>query len=230
MMKQHIIVLFIFVIFSKLSFAQANIVKIQDDGVEAIFLEFKKEYAPDSRTVYFQYAQDEDGKIIVETSAPEFQSFILNKEKELGKSLPISIKNLPESDLVGQEYGIINLSVANLRTRPSHSAEMATQALLGTPVDVLKRTGGFYLVRTPEGYLSWIDRYGVALQSKAEAEDWQNSKRLIFIKDFGHAFQNADEKSARISDIVLGDIVKAGKVVGSFQEVFFPDGRQAFVP
>ncbi len=228
-MKQHIILLFIFVIFSKLSFAQANIVKTQDhERVEAILLEFKKEFAPDSRTVYFQYSQDEDGKFIVETSASEFRSFILNKEKEMGKRLSITIKSLPESDLVGLEYGVINLSVANLRTRPTHSAEMATQALLGTPVDVLKKTGGFFLVRTPDSYLSWVDRYGVTLLSKAESEDWQKSKRLIFTSDFGYALQSADENSGRISDLVLGDIVKAGTKKGRFQEIFLPDGRQAF--
>jgi hypothetical protein len=231
MMKPNLIILFIFIVFSKLSFAQNEIAKPRvNEEIEAILLDFKKEFAPDSRTVYFQYAQDEDGKYIVETTAPEARSFILNKEKELGKNFSIQITNLPESDLKGQEYGIINLSVANLRTRPSHSAEMATQALLGTPVDVLKKSSGFYLVRTPEGYLSWVDRYGVALLSKAEAENWQKSKRLIYIEDFGYAFQNPDEKSARISDIVLGDIVKAGKVADGFQEIFFPDGRQAFVP
>lgn len=229
MMKQHIILLFIFIFISKLGIAQNEITKPQGkEEIEAILLEFKKEYAPDSRTVYFQYSIGEDGKYSVETSASEFHSFLLNKEKELGKSLSIKIKSLPESDLVGQEYGIINLSVANLRTRPSHSAEMATQALLGTPVDILKRASGFFLIRTPDNYLSWVDRYGVALMSKTEVEDWQKSKRLIFIKDFGYAFQGTDENTARISDMVLGDIVKAGTQKDGFQEIIFPDGRRAF--
>src|SRR5690554_4583468 len=142
MMKPNLIILFVFIVCSKLSFAQNETIKSQgNEEMEAFLSTFKSEFAPDSRTVYFQYDQDENGRYVVETTAPEIHSFILNKEKDLGKSLSIQVKSLPESDLVGQEYGIINLSVANLRTRPSHSAEMATQALLGTPVDVLKRTG-----------------------------------------------------------------------------------------
>jgi hypothetical protein len=34
---------------------------------------------------------------------------------------------------------------------------MASQAILGTPVKILKKKGGWYLVQTPDEYLGWTD-------------------------------------------------------------------------
>ena len=197
--------------------------------IENILSDFKRQFAPDGRTVYFQYEVKEDHRFLVETSSSEFKTFLRLEEQKKGEQFPVDVKILPGAELEGKEFGVINLSVANLRTKPTHSAEMATQALLGTPVDILKSKSGFFLIRTPDKYLSWVDRYGVTLLSKKELQDWKKSERLIYLNDFGYAYEQADEKSTRVSDILLGDIVKAGNREGSFQEVFFPDGRKAFV-
>ena len=197
--------------------------------IENILSDFKRQFAPDGRTVYFQYEVKEDHRFLVETSSSEFKTFLRLEEQKKGEKFPVDVKILPGAELEGKEFGVINLSVANLRTKPTHSAEMATQALLGTPVDILKSKSGFFLIRTPDKYLSWVDRYGVTLLSKKELQDWKKSERLIYLNDFGYAYEQADEKSTRVSDILLGDIVKAGNREGSFQEVFFPDGRKAFV-
>ena len=37
-----------------------------------------------------------------------------------------------------QEYGVVNISVCNLRSTANFDAEMVSQALLGTPVHVLQ--------------------------------------------------------------------------------------------
>ena len=229
MKKQYSVLLLLTLLF-ELGFAQNDKKKeVGNLEVENILSEFKSQFAPDARTVYFQYDKNDDQSYLVETTSIKLKEFLSQAEQKIGKALPIEVKMLPDADLDGKQFGIINLSVANLRTKPSHSAEMATQALLGTPVDVLKRKSGFFLIRTPDNYLSWVDRYGVSLMNKQELNDWQASKRLIYLNDFGYAYQEANEKSVRVSDILLGDIVKAGVRKGSFQEVIFPDGRKAFV-
>lgn len=40
--------------------------------------------------------------------------------------------------LAAQEFGIVNISVCNLRATPDYDAEMVSQALLGTPVHILE--------------------------------------------------------------------------------------------
>lgn len=226
-MKNTLLLSVCFLILAHSGFAQKTQSK-ESKAIENLLATFKKEHAPDGRTVYFQPVQNEDNSFTVETSSTKLSSFLQENEKKTGK-LPITIKTLPEESLKDQVFGVINLSVANLRTRPTHSAELATQALLGTPVDVLKKSGGFYLIRTPDHYLSWVDRYGVSLMNKSDYDAWKSSKRLIYTNDFGYAYEESNEKSARVSDVILGDILKSGSLQGEFQEVYFPDGRKAFV-
>src|SRR5690606_3104471 len=119
--------------------------------------------------------------------------------------------------------------VANLGTRPSHSAEMATQTLLGTPVDVLKKFGGHYLIRTPEGYLAYVDRYGVQLKTEEELANWSTRVRAIFIEEYSHSYKEADMKSPRVSDLVLGNILTIVSKGADYWQLEYPDGRLGFV-
>src|SRR5690606_17836877 len=141
----------------------------------------------------------------------------------------ISEKLSPDTSSDLAAHGITNLSVANLRTHPSHSAEMATQATLGTPVDILKESRGYYFVRMPEGYLAWIDSYGVSVKTKDEMEDWTQAEKAIFVDDYGHSFAGKG-KTDRISDLVLGNILIVLDKQRKYWKVKHPDGREGFVP
>ena len=46
-----------------------------------------------------------------------------------------------EKALDGKVYGIVNVSVCNLRAEGDFSSEMMTQGLMGMPVKVLQRDG-----------------------------------------------------------------------------------------
>jgi len=190
-------------------------------------MEIKDTYAPDSRDIYLAVYDNENqaGNYIIETTSTDIPSYV----EEKGKGSPFTIKLLPDRDLNGKTKGLINLSVANLRTRPSHSAEMATQTLLGTPVDVLKKFGGHYLIRTPEGYLAYVDRYGVQLKTEEELANWSTRERAIFIEDYGHSYKEADMKSPRVSDLVLGNILTIVSKGADYWQLEYPDGRLGFV-
>ena len=53
--------------------------------------------------------------------------------------------------------GLVNNSVIHLRREPSSKTELVTQALLGTPVRILKTEGGKSLIQIPDGYLGWVN-------------------------------------------------------------------------
>jgi len=68
---------------------------------------------------------------------------------------------LPHPALGERRFGVVSLSVANLRRRPGHAEELVSQALLGTPLRLLKQQGGWAYVQTPDDYLGWmIDSIG----------------------------------------------------------------------
>jgi len=154
---------------------------------------------------------------------------LLKALAQAGFTILDSLTVLPSAELEGQHSGIVNLSVCNIRSAPKHSAELATQALLGTPLKVWKKQDGFFLVQTPDGYLGWLDAGGFVLISDAGMHDWTASDRVIITAGFGFVLDSSTAGSSKVSDLVAGDILKKTGQSGSYTAVAFPDGRTGFV-
>ena len=190
--------------------------------------EIQKKFAPDKRTVYFNLRFKGDSTFIETSSEQVLQEFAKLTPAVKGTKFASSL--LPAKALNGLEYGVANISVANNRSQPEHHAELMTQTLLGTPVKVLKKSRGFYLVRTPDNYLAWIDAGGVKTMTKAQFEEWQNAEKIIFTADYGHAFLSANNNSQRVSDLVSGNILQLLTTENDFYKVAYPDGRIGYLP
>jgi len=156
-----------------------------------------------------------------ETNLPEAKSAVIEMLEKSGSTYADSITLLPDPAVVEKPWGLVSVSVCNIRTRPAHSAEMATQALMGTPVKILNKRSGWLLVQTPDSYLGWTDD-PVAELSDEEMAAWKSSDRLIYL---GHTGVITDSKGETVSDIVFGGIlVKTGEK-GANRTVMLPDGR-----
>ncbi|MGV6947050.1 C40 family peptidase [Sphingobacterium kyonggiense] len=198
--------------------------------VEKIVSEAKQKYAPDKRTkiVALVQADAKNNQYVIESTEAEASQF-LNKQLK-GLKAKVNIKNLPDTSVSDKIYGVINLSVANMRTQPGNASEMATQSLLGTQVDILQKDRGEYRVRTPEGYISYVPASSVVAMNKQEIADWKANKKLIYTQEFGKSYSQADQKSMRVSDLVYGDILALKGESAAFYQVEYPDKRQAFIP
>src|SRR5690606_17787274 len=137
--------------------------------------------------------------------------------------------DLPASDLNGTTQGIITLSAANLRSNPKHSAELVTQGTLGMPVTIYKKQGSWYLIQTPDKYISWVDSGGIVALDSAAYDTWIQSDKLIYTQTFGSSYAAKDASGQVISDLVAGNILKLVAQEDDFYKVEFPDGRLAFV-
>ena len=136
---------------------------------------------------------------------------------------------LPAKSLNGFIYGVTTISVGNNRSNPQHGAELMTQMLLGTPVQVLKKQGGFYLVKTPDNYLAWTDGGALALMNEEMFKAWQESEKIVFIADYGYAFSKADLNSIRVSDLVSGNVLRVLGQEKGFYKVSYPDQRVGYI-
>ena len=56
-------------------------------------------------------------------------------------------------------WALVSIPVASLRTAPRHSAEMATQAVMGTPVRILEKTDNWNRVQCPDGYIAYVPHH-----------------------------------------------------------------------
>jgi hypothetical protein len=194
--------------------------------------EVKNEFAPDKRVAVFQIDISTDsGKIILngETNLFKAKEKLINGLNSLHFEYVDKIAILPSSDLEDKIYGLVNLSVANIRTLPDHPEELSTQALLGTPLKILKKDSGFYLVQTPDDYISWVDDAGITPITKLQLNEWVNSQKIIYLKEYEFSYLSADNSSDRISDLTAGNIlVKLGEE-NNFIKVKYPDDRIAFI-
>jgi cell wall-associated NlpC family hydrolase len=152
-------------------------------------------------------------------------------------------KNLEKNDIVFTDsvrlqsnpalgdkvYGLINVSVANLRSEPLHSAELSTQALLGTPINVLDKKNNWLLVQTPDNYVSWTEESSVTILNRQEMNKWMEARKIVYYQNYGSSYEKADTRSQTISDVVICNIFEYISENRNFVKVMYPDKRVAFL-
>lgn len=194
--------------------------------------EIGKEVAPDKRVALFDIKAIKDNDTYIlkgESNLPNAIEALKTRLSAENVDYIDSIQLLPTKALEGKTQGVITISVANLRSQPKHSAELATQATLGTPVKVYKKSDGWYLIQTPDQYLSWVDSGGIQLMDSISANQWRSSDKIIFTKTYGHTYATTDVTSQVVSDMVAGAVLeKLGEDKG-FYKVKYPDSRIAYI-
>jgi hypothetical protein len=190
----------------------------------------RREFAPDQRTVIFQIESSESGTLTGKTSSPEAKQALFDRLKKAGVPHQGQIRLLPDPVELGEQtHGVITISVGNLRSAPGHAAELATQALLGTPVRVLETEGEWLRVQTPDRYIAWIDPGAVQRMNPADFARWQGTRKLIFLTTYGFGYRQPDASGPTVSDLVAGDGLELFSERGDWYEAGYPDGRRAFV-
>ena len=123
------------------------------------------------------------------------------------------------------------LSVINMREEPEYSAELGTQALMGTPVKVHRHDNGYWVnIETPDGYKAWVNEMAIVPIDQARLDAWKASKRVV-VTNYYSFFVDAPKPDAQhVSDAVWGDIVEYVAPAGKYIKVKLPDGKEAFIP
>jgi hypothetical protein len=174
--------------------------KDQIDSISAVMVPQSMESLCD-----LSLAISEGGIITVkgETNMPGAKDKVIELLSRSGYKYNDSITVLPDTSLVKKPWGLVTISVCNMRTEPSNGAEMATQPLMGTPVKILNRA------------ITELDEYEFAA--------WKRSARLIYLKNTGVITDGNDQT---VSDIVLGCVLKKTGEQRDFYNVVLPDGRE----
>ena len=203
------------------------------DMLSDILKEAKQKFAPDRRTVVFDIQPEPKGKIVVLRG--EIHSIALKKDLfaflALHKEFVFedSIQTLPQPIVGDRTRGVVSVSVANIRSKPDHAAEMATQAILGTPLRILKKEHGWYFVQTPDDYLGWTDDR-IEMMTPASFEVWTAKPKAIVTTEITFLHAGDDPSSEVVGDVVAGGLLAlTGETEASFG-VEFPDGRAAVLP
>lgn len=192
----------------------------------------KNVYAPDKRVAIYDISLSSYGdhiKVTGQTDQEQALKTFVELAEYKGKKVQNLAKTLPDSSVGEYTRAIVNNSVANIRSKAKHSGELATQAILGTALKVLRIDGDFYLVQTPDGYISWVDHGGVKLLSPAQFMSWEKSQKVIFTKNYGFVYTQMGNELDKTGDIVLGSQLILLEEKSDYYRVQYPDKREGFL-
>jgi len=193
----------------------------------------KTKYAPDGRLAVFDITWRRDGKSIVlrgEVDAQQAKDELLTQVKQTsGLQVIDSVDVLPQAKLGSKIYGIVRISVANVRREPEHSAELVTQVLMGTVVKILKINRGWGYCQLPDKYLGWIDDDSFVSGDKDFIEEWNNTHRVIVTQPFGFVKSEPRTDAEPVSDVVVGVTLKDVSHQGKWIKVKLPDNREGYI-
>lgn len=135
------------------------------------------------------------------------------------------------ASLSAQEYGVVNISVCNLRATPDFDAEMVSQGLLGMPLHILQisEKNDWPEVQMPDTYTGWVHKDAVTLLSFDEYHAWNAAPKVVVTALTGVIYADASARSATVSDVVAGDRLKDLGRKGRYLRVGFPDGRVGYL-
>ena len=197
-------------------------------GIQSV----QKQLAPDKRVAVLEVSLDDTLQPVVkikgETNLPDGKKQILQLFDAKGIRFVDSIRMLPSALIGDKTWGLASLSASNLRTKPDHAAELASQVLMGTPMKILDYVDGWYRVQTPDFYIGWMDSGGLARFTDSEMDRWKKSNRYVFSQITGNAFDSTNRKKSKVSDLVLGDLFEVEAEIKGYLKIRFPDGRTGF--
>lgn len=189
----------------------------------------KERHIPDKRLIYWdiQIGQIDNDLVVRGATSSEAAYMELEKMAEQN-NMDLQVELLPEREFGQNPWALVTLSVCNIRAEGQHSAELVTQALLGTPVKVYKKEGGWYLVQTPDHYFGWVDDAAISLKLNDELEAWKAQKKVIYNRTSGHGYISDDLVTPEL-DLVMGDLLNVENSDSKAIEIVLSDGRTAFV-
>lgn len=208
-------------------------------AVEAV----KQKYCPDQRLCVFNVQVQIRGanlKLMGELTDAAARRELLQAVKAAMPDFKVEdeILFLPDENLPSNErFGLINVSVANLRSRPAHAAELALQQLMGSSVAILKKEEHWYYVQTEDQYLAWIPSGSLRVGDQSVIDDWRASDLVAYKAMHGYVRAEANAEAMPLATLVLGDVLRRlpetvsatthGKT--KWLAVALPDGREGYV-
>ncbi|MDE3056573.1 MAG: C40 family peptidase [Bacteroidota bacterium] len=192
----------------------------------------KNIFAPDTRVAIFDVAAHWTNRGLVvngEMNNPEAKKVLLDSLSSFVFRVIDSVNVITGPGKGEPAWGIVRISVANMRVKPAEQSELASQSLMGTVIRLWKVQRGWSYVQTPDRYLGWMDNDSFIKASEAGAEAWMNAKKIIVTDLTGRVWQTPDMNSYPVSDVVAGSLLKDDGKVGTWTKIELPDRRTGYL-
>ena len=151
-------------------------------------------------------------------------------------AVALSFSCLASAQEAGEKWAVVEFSANFMREAPDYAAELGDQALMGTVVEVLEKTGYWVKIKSPEPYTAWVNESGLVPVGEKELRSYLAAPKYICTASVTNIYEEPSTSSMIVSDFVLGDIVRVmhgakGQVVAKkrFVGVVLPSGKTGYV-
>jgi cell wall-associated NlpC family hydrolase len=194
----------------------------------------RQEYCPDRRLCVFDVEAVRQGSVLKltgELTSAEAEEVLLRRLKDSASGMRVEeqITLLPDPALGDRHYGIVRVSIANLRAEPRHGAELVNQMLMGSRLLLLKQDGHWFYTQVEDGYLGWVTEGSMVRSSKEQVEEWEKSVRVVVTAPFAVVRLQAREDAEPVSDALMLDQFSLVDEATKWTQVATPDGRRGFI-
>ena len=199
--------------------------------VEAL-KDLKQRIAPDKRTAVWDVtASQQNGMWVlsgtVGTQAQKnaiLAAMLKNGYSRYTDKITVLENGIPAT----RKWALVKLSIATLRTEPKHSAEMATQGIMGAPVKVLEKCDDWYRVQMADDYIAYVPESSLAFKTDAQMKAWRKAKRYI-VTTYDSRLVTQANGDETVSDLVMGNILEYKAAQAGWLKLATPDGRVGWV-
>ncbi|MBQ9813915.1 MAG: C40 family peptidase [Thermoguttaceae bacterium] len=194
----------------------------------------ESKYAPDLRLNLFETTVDAKKQTArVATTSKEACDAIRRVAADFpGWKIDAALYPEENLELNGKWRALVNFSSIQLQKKPDHASEWGTQSVMGTPVRILKKEGGWVLIQNDDGYLGYATSGSVAAKTEEEFEAWLRAKKVVWLENYGFIYAEPRLDAPTISDLtpICALVWKDETVENGFYRVETPDGRLGWIP
>ncbi len=190
----------------------------------------KTRHAPDKRTAIWDIKATTSKKGVTTLTGKVGTQAMLDaintafKGYNVRNNLTVVENSMPE----GKRWALVKLSIATLRTEGKHSAEVATQAIMGTPVKVLERDDDWCRVQTPDSYISYVPESSLCYKTGAQMDSWRKAERRV-VNVYDSRLVTEPNGDETVTDLVLSCILEFRGEQGDWVRLATPDGREGYI-
>ena len=199
-------------------------------SVQSTLDKVKKRLAPDTRTVLWDLETSHKSGTIFVTGIVGTQDIKDELVKTFASERRVKVDvNVAETiQPQSRRWALVKLAIATLRCEPKHSAEVATQAIMGTPVKVLDKREDWYRVQMPDKYIAWVPESSLAFRDQDQMKEWRNTERYI-VTAYDSRLVTTPGGDETVSDLVLGCLLEYRGEQEGWVHLVTPDGRDGWV-
>ena len=194
--------------------------------------ELKQRIAPDKRTAIWDVKATQQASkwVLTGTVGTQAQKKAIQAAmiKNGYSGFTDKITVLEDGIPAARKWAQVKLSIATLRTEPKHSAEIATQGIMGAPVKVLQKADDWYRVQMADDYIAYVPESSLSFKTESQMKAWRKAKRYI-VTAYDSRLVTQAHGDETVSDLVMGNILEYKTEQGKWIKLATPDGRVGWV-